>query len=312
MPSVLVRLYAVFAATPAGGNLAGVVYDDAGLTPDQMQQVARDLGAPTTGFVRTIAADAVAVRFFSPRSEMAMCGHVAVGVFVALAEDGRLGEGAAIARRLITAAGELGISVERRSGAVQVTMRQVAPRFDLVEVEAAELAGLLGLATEDLESVGSASTGLRHLLVEVRDLQTLGRLRPDDAGLRLLSRERGLDTVGVYAWLDPAGGVADLRVRDLCHGVGDPEEAASGTTNGALAALLWRRGALRPVQPGGVVRVRAEQGVEMGRPCLVTTELEISGGAIAAVRVGGTATRRMAGIYQLEAAIAAAGPRAGR
>jgi predicted PhzF superfamily epimerase YddE/YHI9 len=175
-----VRLYAVFAATPAGGNLAGVVYDDVGLAPEQMQQVARDLGAPTTGFVRTLAPDVFGVRFFSPRTEMAMCG---------------------------------------------------------------------------------------------------------------------LDTVGVYARLDPTGGGPDLRVRDLCHGVGDAEEAASGTTNGALAALLWRRETLRAAQPGGMVRVRALLGFEMGRPSLITTELETSGGAIAAVRVGGTARCRLLGGY---------------
>jgi predicted PhzF superfamily epimerase YddE/YHI9 len=49
-----VRLYAAFAAKEFGGNIAGIVYDEVGLSPAQMQGIATDFEAPTTGFVRRL------------------------------------------------------------------------------------------------------------------------------------------------------------------------------------------------------------------------------------------------------------------
>jgi trans-2,3-dihydro-3-hydroxyanthranilate isomerase len=291
MPSLDVRLYAAFAAAPSGGNVAGVVYDPLGLGAGAMQAIAADLGAPTTAFVRDLGAGGLGVRFFSRVAEMAACGHATVAALVALADDRRAGTGE---HRLVTAAGELAARLEGGPGGFRVTVRQPLPRFDLVDVPAFRIAPLLGLAREDMKAIGSAATGLRHLLVEVEGTGPLARLRPDDAALRALCAEAGIDTVGVYARLDRRGGGADVRLRDLCHGVGDPEEAASGTTNGALASLLWRRGLLA-AGAGGRVVVRAEQGVEMGRPSLVTTELRVDGDRITSVQVGGGATRRLEG-----------------
>lgn len=293
MTSLDARLYAAFAAAPFGGNIAGVVYDPVGLAVDVMQRLAADLGAPTTGFVRDLGGEAFSVRFFSPTAEMPMCGHVTVGVFAALADDGRVGEGA---YRQITAAGDLTVTIERSAGGFRITMRQPSPRFDLFDVPVRRIAQLLGLSPADVEGVGSAATGLRHLFVEVAGTEPLARLHTDDRAVRDLCREAGIDTVGVFARLNRAGGGADVRVRDFCHGVGDPEEAASGTTNGALAALLWRQGQLAPgSSAAGTIVVRAEQGFEMGRPSLVTTELHASGERIDSVRVGGSATRRLEG-----------------
>jgi trans-2,3-dihydro-3-hydroxyanthranilate isomerase len=299
MPSLDVRLYAAFAAAPSGGNVAGVVYDPIGLAPSAMQRVAADLGAPTTAFVRelggatrTRSSSGFALRFFSRVAEMPACGHATVAALVALADDGRAAAGE---HRVRTAAGDLEVTLERDGAGVQVTVRQPAPRFDLFDLAAPRIAPLLGLAPAELKAIGSAATGLRHLFVEVERTGPLGRLRPDDAALRALCAGAGIDTVGVYARLERGRAGADVRLRDLCHGVGDPEEAASGTTNGALASLLWRRGLLASDGAGGRVVVRAEQGVEMGRPSLVTTELRVAGDRILAVRVGGSATRRLEG-----------------
>ena len=133
------------------------------------------------------------------------------------------------------------------------------------------------------------------LFVQVADAGRLGRLRVADDELRELCGDVGIDTVGVFALRDGARIQAHARVRDLCHGVGGPEEAASGTTNGALASLLWRRGLLAEADEEGHVVVVAEQGIEMGRPSRITTRLHVAGSAIDAVDVGGGASRRLEG-----------------
>lgn len=287
-----VRLYDAFAAGRFGGNVAGVVYAPTELEPETMRGLAAEMGAPTTGFVRALGGDAFEVRFSSSSGEMSMCGHVTVGVFASLLDDGLIGAGT---YHQETRAGTIEVSVSGSSPGARISMRQPSPRYDLFDVPIDGLAPLLGLSPGDLGSVGSCCTGLRHLLVEVKSLDRLARLGVDDGAVKALCLEHAIDTIGVFARLASGPGGADVRVRDLCHGVGDPEEAASGTTNGALASWLWRDGRLGRHAAGGRVVVRSEQGFEMGRPSLVTTELHVGPGGVEAVWVGGTATRRLEG-----------------
>lgn len=295
-----VRLYAAFAARPDGGNIAGVVYDDHGLTPLERQRLAADLGAPTTGFVRRLGDGAWEVGFFSPSQEMSMCGHVTVGVFCALHDDGRLPDAGpdGVARAVQrTVAGDLPVEVRTgRDGRPLVEMRQNEPVFATPDVAPAEVAARLGLAAKDVATpLGIVSTALRHLFVCLPSVAALAAIRMDNAGLLALSRRLGVDTIGVWP-LHPPGSPALLRVRDLCHGMGNPEGAASGTTNGALACWLARQGLAPAPDGGGLVEVAAAQGVEMGRPSLVRSRLLVEAGDdMREVKVGGSASRVLEG-----------------
>ncbi len=299
MDQLPVRLYASFAARQGGGNVAGVVYDDQGLDPTRMQFLAADLNAPTTGFVRRLDDAVFGVRFFSPTMEMDMCGHVTIGVFSALYDDGRLlgsGPGQPITAVQRTAAGDLIIAVEPDgAGKPLVTMRQNAPIYDDAHVSLEEISELLGVKRGlVLQPMGIVSTALRHLFVQLPHVVDLDSIKPDDAGLTALSHRLGVDTIGVWA-LHGEEERATVRVRDLCHGVGNTEEAASGTTNGALACWLTKR-ALLPDHAGSTVNVVAEQGFEMGRPSIVRTRLTCDDGSVRAVDVGGAATRLLEGV----------------
>lgn len=223
-----VRLYASFAADEFGGNIAGVVHDDVGLSERQMRGIAAELGAPTTGFVRQRDATAFAVRFLSTRSEMGMCGHVTVAIFVSLFEDGRIAS-TIEPYRLATPAGTMTVRIALRDGRPLVTMYQLSPRFDLVGATAGEIAPLLGIGEVEIVSLGAASTALSHLFVELPDQAALAAIHPRDDELRSLSRSRSIDTIGVWCRKPAGERSAAVRLRDLCHGVGDAEEAASGT-----------------------------------------------------------------------------------
>jgi predicted PhzF superfamily epimerase YddE/YHI9 len=83
-------LYGVFAARAGGGNVAGVVLDADGLSDAQMQAAARDLAAPTTGFVATApSGPGLRIRFFTPRQEITACGYVTIAAATALRDAGR-------------------------------------------------------------------------------------------------------------------------------------------------------------------------------------------------------------------------------
>lgn len=297
MRALPVRLYSSFAARPFGGNIAGIVYDEVGLDTADMQGIAADLGAPTTGFVKCRSNSEFHVRFFSTRAEMGMCGHVTVGIFAALYDDGLIPPHDASYTQ-VTPAGEIAVDITSLDRCAQVSMKQPAPRFDLIRATAAEIAPMLGVSYDGIRSVASSSTALSHLFVELSDTRALASIRPDDLALRAFSKSRAIDTMGIWCLQSARDASARVRVRDLCHGVGDPEEAASGTTNGALASLIWKQGKVKS-NAAGRIEVIAEQGFEMGRPSVIRSELATSAIAVLEVNVGGQAKLRLSGVYRL-------------
>ena len=79
-------LFSAFTANPFGGSHAGIVYDGAKLSTAQMQQIAREVGAPATCFVIRVKRCDVHVRFFSTGQEYPMCGHGTLGLMTGLVE----------------------------------------------------------------------------------------------------------------------------------------------------------------------------------------------------------------------------------
>jgi trans-2,3-dihydro-3-hydroxyanthranilate isomerase len=288
-----VRLYASFAASDHGGNIAGIVYDRVELSSSQMQAIAADLGAPTTGFVRRLDKNTFCVRFFSRRSEMDMCGHVTIAIYTSLYDDGQIeANGNVIAQ--ITPGGKFLIRISEDAGILCVSMSQQPPVFDIFDVDRKEISKLLGISVDNITNIGSASTALKHLFVQLGDQAALANMQPVEKDLLEFSLRRKIDTIGVWCLQTQNSSLTKVRVRDLCHGVGDAEEAASGTTNGALACHLWRRGLAVPNRVG-TVSVEAEQGFEMNKPSRIFTQLTEQDGAIVQVIVGGKATCRMRG-----------------
>jgi trans-2,3-dihydro-3-hydroxyanthranilate isomerase len=292
MTQLDVRLYAAFAAAPFGGNIGAVVYEDEPLSAEVRQSISTELAAPTTGFVAPDGNDSFQVHFHSSRREMDMCGHVVVAVCSAMFKDGRLSPRE---YDLHTKAGTIPVEVGRDG---TIWMSQPLPRYDLNEVRLEEIAPLLGLETNAILDVSSSSTALGHLFVEVPDVNALAAMCPKDEALRLLCTSNGIDTIGLWCWQGNEAGKAKVRLRDLCHGVGDPEEAASGTTNAALACHLYRSGRIK-ADFGGQLCVIGEQGFEMGRPSKVETILTEDDRRLTRVRVGGKAQERMHGRYLL-------------
>ena len=298
MRSIDVKLFDAFSDRLFGGNVAGVVVDADGLSDDDMRMVAREIAAPVTGFAWSHGPGAFEARFFTPGQEISACGHVTVGLFTLLSEDGRLaGDGDVIEASLRTRAGQARVEVRRRNGGADLVMlQQGRPTFRPCALGRGEVAGPLGISGEDIESgmpMEIASTGLSHLFVPVRDLATVAALRPDMEGLADLSGKLGVDTVDVFA-LETAEPGHHVHSRDFCPAVGVPEAPASGTTNGALTCYLVRNG-LASADTDGAVTVLAEQGYEMGRPSLIRSEARTQGREILEIAVGGTAVRSMEG-----------------
>ena len=284
------ELYDSFATCRFGGNVAGVVVSATTIAPCLMQQIARELGAPTTGFAHAGPGKPVTIRFFTPRQEIGACGHVTVAVATALAERSiwRTGDGQVHA---ITPAGPLSISL--RAAATDISApgtllaglayRPRPLRPGSVRREAVEAA--LAMPTDPARPIEMIGTGLRHLVVPAAAQQALARLAPSEAALDALAASCGADTVCVFTRL----GEHRVRMRDLCAPIGALEEPASGTTSAALAAYLtWHAAA------SGDVPITIEQGVEMGRPSQIEVHVQTRRGQTVAT-VWGSAIKTASG-----------------
>lgn len=261
-----VGLFDSFAERPFGGNVAGVVLSAQILPTRAMALIARELAAPTTGFVAVDDAalrGSASARFFTPRQEIDACGHVTVAIVQALLlrkvwsaiDSGHL---------VLAKGGVFPITVEPSGDATTIEMSQRLLFVRDTPVSARQVSDLLGglRLREDLP-LRVASTGLRHLIVPAKSLPDLSGLRIEAAAVGELAELAGVDTIAVFVIEATQPGRAHVRLRDLCAGIGDLEESASGTTSGALTAYLYELLAdLREGQAQVVIR----SGVEMGRP----------------------------------------------
>ena len=250
-----------------GGNPAGVVLLDNDFPADGlMQQVAAELRYSETAFVRRDGADEFTVRYFTPRSEVDLCGHATIATFGLMWQLGKVGDGVCLNHTL---AGDLEVQAGER-----VMMQMATPKMVGVVKDVERLCRIMQCAVPSLP-VEIISTGLPDIMLPVRSKEELEALNPDMAALAELSRK--LEVVGVHAFVQIGDGYT-AHVRNFAPLYGVDEESATGTANAALTHYLQRQGL---IQPGSECSFL--QGEKMGRPSVVETLLRPDG----TVYVGG-------------------------
>lgn len=305
MRTVGLQIFDAFTGTVFGGNVAGVVSDAEDLTDAEMQMLAREIGVPATGFAVQMDSADFAARFFTPIQEIDMCGHGLIALCTRLVDEGKVkaAAGASVNVFLKTNSGVVPVQIHLHGDCPLIMMEQGIPVFRPCDVDPRDLAQALGMApnqkTLDLP-LEIASAALEHLIVPVRDLETLATLQPDFARLADLSREIGVISIDVFT-METVNPDSTVHSRDFCPAAGIPEAAGSGTTNGALLCYLIRHGLLSAVN-GGVLRIRAEQGYEMNRPSEIHGEASLCGGEIGELKIGGTAVMSIDGRVSLPVA----------
>ena len=244
-----------------GGNPAGVVLLDGNSPNDSlMQQVAAELRYSETAFVRRDGADEFTVRYFTPRSEVDLCGHATIATFGLLWQLGKVGDNVCMNHTL---AGDLEVMAGER-----VMMQMATPRM-VGEVKDVERLCRIMQCAVPLLPVEIISTGLPDIMLPVQSEEELEALAPDMAALASLSRE--LEVVGVHAFVQTGDGYT-THVRNFAPLYGVDEESATGTANAALTHYLQRRDF---IQTGSECSFM--QGEKMGRPSVVETLLRPDG-----------------------------------
>ena len=296
-------MYDAFTEVPYSGSQAAVVLSAADINISKRTQIARELGLPATAFVDNIHGNRVKAQFFSTVMELQMCGHGTVCLVTHL-----------VAQKLLSCEGkgwhnvtlvlpQGGAGVEYRqtaAGRVEVMLDVQPPSFCKPNFKLDELMGILGIGFSEIsrELVPEIASGdFVHLCLPMCDLAAMQDLTPDFDALAKFCISNGLETVATFcnAAVDKS---CDLHVRDFCPAVGVAESAAAGTTNAALSAYFFRHGLIK-FDTDGTIQLRAEQGIELGRPSQVTTRIEKKNGSIKRLQVGGLASCILEGTLNL-------------
>ncbi len=186
--------YAAFTDHGRGGNPAGVVLDAGALSDAEMLAIAADVGFSETAFVVGSGPEGRRVRYFSPRAEVAFCGHATIATAVALADRDGPGE-----VTMVTAAGPVVVTSRAALGGTTATLVSVPPRTrpatpDVVAPGARTRSRWRADELDPSYPVHVAFAGVSHLVVPAGSRARLAapRLRLPGA-LETLMVERGLD-----------------------------------------------------------------------------------------------------------------------
>ncbi|MDF2548633.1 MAG: hypothetical protein K0R93_3531 [Anaerosolibacter sp.] len=288
-----------------GGNPAGVVPDAYGLTDQQMLKIAREMNLSETAFLIPIKnGDAdYEVRFFTPEQEVDLCGHATIGAFYALAEKGYMEIKESIFTiKQKTKAGILPVEIHFQKDKIhKIMMTQARPEFLFQITDFQELAEIFGIEGNQIGIENhvlypqGVSTGLPDLMMPVKSLDVLKKLNPNKEKLIDFSNRHGL--IGVHAFtLEAEESGSSLACRNFAPAVGIDEEAATGTSNGALGAFLIHHN-IFAFEDG--MSIICEQGYYMDRPSKIMVKLEGTKEDFS-VKVGGQAVITLEGVMICE------------
>lgn len=263
-----------FTNTNFGGNPAGVVLlgQDAPFPSDQlMQHIAAELRYSETAFVQQNGPTDFTIRYFTPCSEVDLCGHATIATFGILKKEGVVTDGTVCCNH--TRAGDLEVVIGE-----QVMMQMAEPKVivPLLDIEYLHniMAGMNMIEWSDLP-VEVISTGLPDIIMPVGNVESLNALKPDMDALAELSKE--LNVLGLHAFAFGDDGYT-AHVRNFAPLYGVPEESATGTSNAALTYYLYRRNIVKHEE-----KCLFMQGEVMQRPSEVAVILKNNG----SVFVGG-------------------------
>lgn len=277
----------VFTDTAYGGNPLAVLPEAEGLTEIQMQRIAREFNLSETAFVRPPRnrGETHRLRIFTPACELPFAGHPTVGAALALAEEGWPGDEFVFGEGIGPVRVSLRQQKQGRSAWLWAAkMPELGPNPPPVDA----LAALVSLRTTDILAGDwgpvAVSAGIPFLVIPVRDAATLARAELDVNRWREILKDWWADQVYVVAPLDGPQGTR-YRARMFAPSLGFLEDPATGAAATAFPGWLVPRLGARD----GILTVTIEQGIEMGRPSTLMIEIELSGGVITVVRVGGMA-----------------------
>jgi trans-2,3-dihydro-3-hydroxyanthranilate isomerase len=266
MHSLKYYIVDVFAEAKYTGNQLAVFTNSNGLTQEQMQAIAREMNYSETTFIMSNQAivDKYDVKIFTPAQEIPFAGHPTLGTAYILQQE--------IINQSIDQVilnlkvGEITVKIDRSTSEPCLWMQQKTPTFGKIfSVET--IVEVLQLNIDEIDasySIQEVSTGLPFIIVPVKSLHSLKRIKVNIDKYNELIKYTDAKCLLVFC-PETYHQENNLNVRVFCHYLGIPEDPATGSANGCLAAYLVEHSYFGTSE----INLRVEQGYEINRPSLL-------------------------------------------
>ncbi len=257
----------VFATGKYTGNQLAVCLDAGGLADLQMQQIAREINFSETTFITNpkLVNSGYNTRIFTPATELPFAGHPTLGTAFAIQQE--LIKEPIDRLNLNYQVGQIPVDLNYVDSAPDILwMHQQQPQF-YEPIPAEKLAGVIGVNPTDIDSgypIEPVSTGLPFIIVPLKTLVAVSqsKLNLDLYAKAVANLPAQAILVFCRETIDPD---RQLHVRVFTECFGIPEDPATGSANGCLAAYLAKHEYFGTPK----VDITVEQGVELGRASLL-------------------------------------------
>ena len=262
MPLLQYRIVDVFTTEALQGNALAVFTDASQIDEAIMQKIAREMNLAETTFVLPPENPdcAARVRIFTPKKEMTFAGHPTIGTSFVLLDEGAIHNHDSFC--LEEKVGPVQIWVEH--GERPMIWLRTPPISEGRIFDRSLCAQALGIETDALLDVEPQllNAGNPTLLVGLKNEAAVDRAWLDSQGMRILTDGEG-EQFCVFVFSQTSEGVYS---RMFAPEYGVPEDPATGSSTGPLAAFMIKHGLLTGRSN---TRFISEQGTKMGRRSLL-------------------------------------------
>jgi len=274
----------VFAEQKYAGNQLAVVRDAKQLSTT-MQKIAKEMHFSETSFILSDEKrqGGYDVRIFTPETELPFAGHPTVGTAYIILQE--------IIKKQVNK-----ITLNLKIGQIPVTPTYVNGQPDILWMKhkqpsfgqtfkAETITQVLNLTLADIETafpIQEVSTGIPEIIVPLKTLSAVKRARINKDQYNQLIEN--IEAKGILIFTPETYKRENhLNVRFFADYYGVPEDPATGSANGCLAAYLVKHKYFAQKQ----INIRVEQGYEIGRPSLLQLKAKQNKQGRIDVNVGG-------------------------
>ena len=279
-----------FAKEIFSGNPAGVITNADGLTEIEMQKIAREMNNSETAFI--FQSDNpeydVHIRFFTPTSEVPICGHATIAAHYARAVEKGLDSVRVIHK---TGAGILPVDIINEDGDYKIIMTQGRIEFGPVITKTPfnEILTALNINKDDLLvncPIQIVSTGHSKVMIGIKDRGILNQLNPNMDMLKNISKIINCNGFYVFTMDSPDSDVL-IHGRMFAPAIGINEDPVTGNANGPLGAYLVHHKLVR--HNNSLFSFKAKQGEAIKRAGIIYVDVKIHNQEPIQVKIAGNA-----------------------
>ncbi|MEH7237945.1 PhzF family phenazine biosynthesis protein [Bacillus sp. JJ1562] len=271
----------VFSEGKYTGNPLAVFKNARHLSDCEMQQIAKEINYSETTFITSDLKNdgGFDVRIFTPNEEVPFAGHPTLGTAFIIQNE--VLEEPSQQLILNYKAGQIPVSFDNQEEVLW--MKQNVPTFGQIfdKEIVSDVLNIDSKYVDDRFPIQEVSTGLPVIVVPIKSLEAVKKVNINREKYFKLIEKTDAKAILVFSQ-EVYKSENDLNVRDFADYYGIPEDAATGSSNGCLAAYLVKYQYLNRSE----INIRVEQGYEIKRPSLLFLKANENNGKIN-VNVGG-------------------------